>query len=106
MKCFRYIAATLLLCLHAGLAAAAGHAQPAEGLKIDVTIRDQSHLSVPAVQLQLRLGADVVATAATGETGHGIFASLKPGRYGIPGTKEGFEPLNQPDVLLAEGGSL
>ena len=106
MKCFRYIAATLLLCLHAVLAAAAGSAQPPVELKIDVTIRDQSHLSVPAVQLQLRLGTDVVAMAATDESGHATFASLKPGRYTITGTKEGFEPLSQPDLLLAEGGSL
>jgi hypothetical protein len=101
----QYIAARVLFCLYSGLALAAP-AQPPQGSKIDVTLRDQSHLIVPAVQLQLKLGADVVATMMTDENGHAAFNGLKSGRYTISVAKEGFEALNKADLVLAEGAAL
>ena len=73
--------------------AAAASAQPPSG--IEVSVRDAASLPVPGARVELRLGRDLVASQDTDEQGHAVFPSLKPGRYAVSASKDGFQPAGK-----------
>lgn len=75
-------------------------------LTVDVTVFDSSHLPVPAAQVQIKRGEEIIWTATTGATGHASFPGLKPGPYSIIATREGFDPAENNDFIVAEAGPL
>jgi hypothetical protein len=83
---------------------AAGSHDPVRPASIDVTVFDSSHLPVPGAQVQLKRGADVLANATTGQTGHAVFPALNPGLYSITATMAGFDPAEQSDFHLEGAG--
>jgi hypothetical protein len=82
-------------------ASALGLAQVPSGLKIEVTVIDQSNLPVPDAGVRLKRGAEVLSTISTDEAGHAVFADLKPGRYTVTAVKDGFEPVEKNDFELS-----
>lgn len=59
--------------------------------KLDIAVLDQSHLTVPAALVEIKLQDQVIASMSTDETGHAVFPAPKPGRYTVSASKEGFE---------------
>jgi hypothetical protein len=90
--------------LHAALAGAIAQAQAPAELKIEVTVIDQSHLPVPAAQVLLRQGDGVLSSISTDESGHAVFAGLKPGRYSLGAMKDGFDPVAKDDFDVSASG--
>ena len=81
------IAVVVFLCC----TVAAAISQTSDTPKLDVAVLDQSHLPVPAAQVEIKLRGHIVATVSADETGHAVFPALNPGRYAISALKEGFE---------------
>ncbi|MGA2327839.1 MAG: carboxypeptidase regulatory-like domain-containing protein [Bryobacteraceae bacterium] len=79
---------------------------PPQAPAIDVAVLDQFGQPVPGVQVQLRLGQDLVASAQTDQNGHAAFTQLKPARYEIVASKDGFEPLHKAGLDLSQAGSV
>ncbi|MGC9971040.1 MAG: carboxypeptidase regulatory-like domain-containing protein [Bryobacteraceae bacterium] len=79
---------------------------PPQAPAIDVAVLDQSGQPVPGVQVQLRIGQDLVASAQTGQNGHAAFTQLKPALYEIVASKDGFEPLHKAGLDLSQAGSV
>jgi hypothetical protein len=77
-----------------------------QGPGIEVAVLDQSGQPVPGVQVQLRLGQEVVASAQTGQNGRAAFTQLKPALYEIVASKDGFEPLHKAGLDLPQAGSV
>jgi hypothetical protein len=104
MKRTRYSAAALVCCLYAALAVglARPQAQATTGLKLEVTVNDQSNLPVPAAGVRLKRGAEVLSTISTDETGHAVFAGLTPGRYSVSAVKDGFDPVEKLDFEISD----
>jgi len=80
--------------------------QPRAGLKIEVSVIDQSRLAVPAVRLQLTTADAAPIALDTDETGRAVFLDLRPARYHLTLAPQGFEPIGRdldltPDVSLA-----
>ena len=94
-----------------GVAAWAG--PPQAGLKIEVSVVDQSKLAVPGVRVQLKSGdAAPIATPIaapivldTGENGRAVFLELRPAKYHLSVAQKGFEPVER-DLDLLPGTSL
>ena len=57
---------------------AAWAAPPQSGLKIEVSVIDQSKLAVPAVRLELKAGDAAAISLDTGEDGRAVFLDLRP----------------------------
>ncbi|MDQ1470802.1 MAG: hypothetical protein QOJ99_2282, partial [Bryobacterales bacterium] len=57
------------------------------------------------MQLQLKVGTDVLDSTRTGEDGHGHFQRVQPASYGIVASKAGFEPSGKTDVDLGTAPS-
>jgi len=76
--------------------------------KLDIAVLDQSHLTVPAALVEIKLQDQVIASMSTDETGHAVFPAPKPGRYTVSASKEGFETALAEDFECKEGvpGSL
>src|ERR1017187_2682494 len=82
---------------------------PQAGLKIEVSVVDQSKLAVPGVRVQLKSG-DAAPIAApivldTGENGRAVFLELRPAKYPLSVAHKGFEPVER-DLELLPGTSL
>jgi hypothetical protein len=90
--------------LHAALTAGPAQADPPAELKIEVTVIDQSHLPVPAAQVQLKQGDGVLSSISTDESGHAVFSGLKPGRYSLGAVKDGFDPVSKNDFEVSASG--
>src|SRR5262245_48348783 len=71
----------------------------AVGLRV-VTTNDQNQ-PVTAVTVQLKLGGRLIAVEPTDDTGAVQFDNLKPGAYEIIVSKDGFETLKKPEVIVA-----
>jgi len=65
---------------------------------IDVRVTDSSKSPVAGARVELKAGGAMVASAQTDEKGHAEFGELKPARYEIHASKDGFEPV-QTDTL-------
>ncbi len=74
-----------------------------EGPAIRVAVVDTANQAVPGVQVQLKIGQSVISSVVTDPKGHAEFAQLKPERYEITATKEGFEPVTKGDLDLSQG---
>jgi hypothetical protein len=79
---------------------------PPPGASIQVSAADQGGRPVAGVQLLLRTGQDMAAAAETDQAGHAAFTQLKPARYDVTATKDGFEDLLKSGLDLSAGGSL
>jgi hypothetical protein len=101
MRARRFAVAVVLLC-HTG---ALGAWLP-EGLTVDVSVLDQANQAVPGVQVQLKMGQNVVSSAQTDQKGHAEFKQLQPAHYEITATKEGFESVQKADLDLSQAGSI
>jgi hypothetical protein len=99
MRGTRYSAATFVYCMLA--VSAAGLAQAPSGLKLEVSVIDQSHLPVPAAEVRLKRAAEVLSTVSTDEAGLAVFPDLKPGRYSVTAVKDGFDPVEKNDFELS-----
>ena len=100
MKRTRYSAFALFCWLPAVLAV--GFVQAPAGLKIEVTVHDQSSLPVPGAEVRLKQATEVISTVTTDETGHAVFPELKPGRYSVTALKDGFDPVEKNDFELSD----
>ncbi len=76
-------------------------AGPQAGLKIEVSVTDQSKLAVPGVRLQL-LSSSAPRTAETDENGRAAFADLAPLKYRLEVHQQGFEAILR-EIDLADG---
>src|ERR1039457_6085360 len=83
------------------LAAALTAAPPADPA-VDVTVVNQSNQPIPGVRLQLKLGETAIASAETDPSGHAAFADVKPGRYNLTATKDGFVAAQKSDLDLSQ----
>ena len=70
--------------------AAGAVAAPPAGPAVDVAVVDQANRPVPGVRLQLTLGGTPVASAETDAAGHAAFPDVKPARYALTASKDGF----------------
>ena len=94
------LALTALLTLGAAWAA-----PPQAGLKIEVSVIDQSKLAVPAVRVELKAGDAAAISLDTGEDGRAVFLELRPLKYHLSLALKGFEPIER-DLDLSPGVSL
>jgi hypothetical protein len=85
-----------------GLAAQGG--QSLTGIKIEVTVTDQSRLAVPAVRVQLKLADATPIAMDTDESGRAVFLDLRPAKYHLSLAQQGFEPIER-DLDLTAGVS-
>ena len=74
---------------------------PAKPAHLEVTVRDPGNQPVAGVHIQVRQGAQEVASADTDATGRAAFTQLKPGHYDVTADPEGFERLSQEVDLVA-----
>lgn len=72
-----------LLLWRAALAAPAGPA-------VSVSVVDAANQPIPGVRLELKLADSAVASAQTDASGRASFPDLKPGRYALAASKDGF----------------
>src|SRR5436853_469659 len=79
-------------------------ASPQPPPNIAISILDQEKQPVPGVLLHLKTGDVLVSSAETDLQGHAAFVSLKPSRYEITATRDGFEPVRR-DLDLSGGES-
>jgi Carboxypeptidase regulatory-like domain len=86
-----------------GVAAWAGP-QPA-GLKIEVSVSDQSKLAVPAVRVELKSGAATLSALDTDDNGRVVFLDLRPAKYHLSLAQKGFQPMER-DIDLSAGASV
>src|ERR1700694_2037092 len=73
------------------------------GLTIDVSVLDLEKQGVSGVQVQLRIGQNVVSSAETDLKGHVEFVDLRPAHYAIAASKSGFESAYRGDLDLQAG---
>ena len=78
---------------------------PQTGLKIEVSVVDQSKLAVPAVRVQLKSGATPLIALDTDERGQAVFLELRPAKYHLSLEQKGFTPIER-DVDLSPGASV
>jgi len=69
---------------------------------LDLVVLDEQRLPVPAVEIQIKSGNTIVATAATDAEGRAHFDPLPSGRYDLSATRAGFRPLVRSDILLSD----
>jgi hypothetical protein len=101
MRARGFCLATLVLCR----LAAAQSAAPAER-GIGVFAVDQANQPVPGVAVQILLAGEPVSTLSTDAHGHVLFFPLKPGRYTLLATKEGYQTVRKADLDWAEGNDI
>src|ERR1017187_2332114 len=86
-------------------AVAAWAGPPQAGLKIEVSVFDQSKLAVPGVRVQLKIGDAAPIMLDTGENGRAVFLELRPATYRLSVAQKGFEPVER-DLDLSGGASV
>ncbi len=68
------------------------------------TVHDTSGAVVPAAKVVLtQVGTGVTLTSTTDQNGNYIFPTLKPSRYNLTASKEGFETVTISDIELLVG---
>jgi hypothetical protein len=77
---------------------------PQAGMKLEVSVRDQSGLAVPGVRVVLASAQSKPPAIDTGENGLAVFTGLSPARYHLSIDLKGFEPVSQ-DLDLAAGAN-
>lgn len=78
----------------------------AQTSNIKVITRNESDQPVAAVRLELKRANEIVATAVTDEKGEAQFANTAPGTYELVASKDEFETLTQPDIIVTAGAPL
>ena len=78
---------------------------PQAGLKIEVSVIDQSKLAVPAVRVQLKSASAALIALDTDENGRVVFLELRPTKYHLSLAPQGFGPIER-DLDLSPGVSL
>jgi len=73
----------------------------AAGPLVDVTVRDQNSAPASGIQVKIRRGSEIVASAKTSDSGHALFPDLSPGHYTVAASQEGAAPV-QSDIDLQE----
>ncbi len=89
------------LALLFGLGASAWAAPPQAGLKIEVSVVDQSKLAVPAVRVELKCGESPALGIDTDATGRATFAGLTPSKCHLSIAQKGFASVERDLELLA-----
>lgn len=99
-------ACPLLLVLLAG-PALAGRSQTAGTAAIVGTVRDPQELVIPGAAVVVR-NTDTGATQQLRTNDAGLYSALylRPGRYEVRASREGFATMVRPDVVLAIGETL
>ena len=100
MRLLHLAGAILLLFEMAGFAGA-----PADGLSINVSVVNGTNQPIPGVQVELRSGQAVIATAETDPDGHTALTGLKPGQYDVTAMKDGFQTAHRGNLLLSQSGA-
>ena len=85
--------------------AAAWARPPQAGLKIEVSVADQSKLAIPGVRLRLQSGDAAPIELDTDENGRAVFLALGPAKYHLSVAQKGFNPVER-DLDLTPGASL
>ena len=85
------------------LGAAAQTPPPAGGSPLDVLVLDQSHLPVPAAQVEIKYQDHIVGKLSTGQDGHAVFSLQEAGQYAISVSKAGFETTVVSDFAWGKG---
>src|SRR5215469_5982153 len=86
----------VLGCLFASLAVA-----QTESATLSGTVTDHSSASVPDAQIQItNLATNITITVTTNSAGLYVAPSLKPGRYHIVATKQGFKSVDLSNLIL------
>src|ERR1017187_551646 len=67
---------------------------------LDVSVVDSSNRPVPGVRVELKTAGQVVASKQTAENGHALFNEVKPARYEVDASKDGFDPVQKADLEL------
>jgi hypothetical protein len=73
---------------------------------VAILVLDQAHAAVPGVRVQVQNGQDVVASVLTDEQGRARIVSLKPARYELSASKDGYEPLRKSDLDFSTSTSI
>ncbi len=71
---------------------------------LDVATVDSQNRPIAGVQLQLRIGPDILYSAQTGPDGHARFPDPKSARYQLTAAKDGFQPARRDDLDLTAAG--
>ena len=87
--------ATLLLCR-----LAATEFVPPAGPVLRVSTLDSANQPVAGVLVQLRLADAPVSSLLTDAQGGVVFAELRPGLYTVLASKDGYQPVRQPDLKI------
>jgi Carboxypeptidase regulatory-like domain len=67
---------------------------------IGVLVADGAHRPVPGVRIELKVAGELVAATQTDEDGRAQFGELKPARYDLNASKDGFEPIQKTNLEL------
>ena len=78
---------------------------PQAGLKIAVSVIDQSKLAVPGVRVQLKSGDAAAIAFDTDESGRAVFLDLRAAKYHLSVAQKGFEPVER-DLDLSPGAAV
>ena len=75
--------------------------------RIQGTVLDSSKAAIPGASVTLTNQATrVITPQKTGDDGHYVFDLVEPGKYDVSFEKEGFQKLEQHDVLLQTRGDV
>jgi hypothetical protein len=75
--------------------AAALASPPQDGLKLEVTVYDQSRLAVPGVRVELQAPPATPISTTTNDEGRAVFPGLASGKYRISIAQPGFEAVDR-----------
>src|SRR5262245_43862715 len=70
----------------------------------EIVVQDRDSRPLAATRVEIKDGSQTVATAQTDTAGHAILPPVKPGRYTLTASKDGFETLTQKDIELPKTG--
>src|SRR5262249_22636043 len=88
----------VLVLLLANLAPARG--QSASNGKLKASARDESDKPVAGVLVEVKKDNTTLASGTSDEKGEVHLSDIPPGTYEIAVSKTGFEPMNQPDLVV------
>ena len=76
------------------------------GPVLRVSTMDSANQPVAGVELQLRMTDAVVVTSLSDARGQAVFAELRPGLYTLLATKDGYHPVHQADLRVAQDSAI
>ncbi len=84
---------------------AALYGQSAPAPAVDILVLDRDSRPVAGARVEIKAGPDIIAAGETDPAGHVAFAQVKPGRYAITASKNGFETLQKSGIELLQSGA-